>query len=133
MEDTYKVMSQVEVHRGTILKRRIGEESFVGFKTLIHHTPEELFEWLRHLHAYKYVKSFVEDNSVVLDLGCGTGYGSYVLSMKAGYTIGIDIWKEGIRHCHQEYGKKNSFLAASGLNLPFKDNSFDLVALLSKK
>lgn len=117
--------SQVmETSRKTILRRKIGEGSFIGLKR-VYNTPEELVQWLKHLYAYRYAKRFAEGKSV-LDIGCGTGYGIHELSAEASDAIGIDIWKEGIYYCHQEYGKKSSFLIASGLNLPFRDNTFDL-------
>ena len=125
MKDIYEKASPVrEKRKGVILRRRIGEGSFVGLKR-IYNKPEELVEWLKHLYAYRYAECFAEGKSV-LDVGCGTGYGIHELLTKASDTIGIDIWKEGIYYCHQEYGKKNVFLMASGLNLPFRDNSFDL-------
>jgi ubiquinone/menaquinone biosynthesis C-methylase UbiE len=109
--------------RGT-LRRKIGEGSFVGFKRVS--TAEELVEWLKHLYAYMYVENFAE-GKIVLDMGCGTGYGTNELSTKASLVVGSDIWKEGIRYCHQNYGRKASFSVASGTKLPFKGNSFDLV------
>lgn len=38
----------------------------------------------------------------VLDVGCGYGYGSYLLSQKAKSVVGVDLWKERIE------GAKNS-------------------------
>lgn len=113
-----------EDFRGTILRRRTGEGSFIGIK-IEYNTQEELVQWLKHLYAYRYAERFVEDKSV-LDVGCGTGYGIYALSNKASKTVGIDIWKEGIYYCHQQYSEKTLFLTTSGFHLPFRDNSFDL-------
>lgn len=108
-----------------ILRRKIGEGSFIGLKR-IYNTPEELVQWLKHLYAYRYAENFAIGKSV-LDVGCGTGYGIHRLSNKAREAVGIDIWKEGIYYCHHEYGEKTLFLSASGFHLPFMDNSFDLV------
>ena len=110
---------------GNVLERNAGEGSFVGFEKK-YASSEELVEWLRHLHAYKYAERFAKGN-FVLDLGCGTGYGINELSTGARGTVGIDIWRKGLRYCHLEYGARNSFLAASGSSLPFKDGSFSLV------
>ncbi len=96
-----------EDFRGTILRRRTGEGSFIGIK-IEYNTQEELVQWLKHLYAYRYAERFVEDKSV-LDVGCGTGYGIYALSNKASKTVGIDIWKEGIYYCHQQYSEKTLF------------------------
>jgi len=127
MKDIYeKELSQVkEMGKGVILRRRIGEGSFVHPKER-YDTPEEFIEWLKHLYAYKHAERFTSSKTV-LDLGCGTGYGIHELSTKAMNTIGVDIWKEGIYYCHQKYGEKTSFLMASGLNLPVKDDCIDLI------
>jgi ubiquinone/menaquinone biosynthesis C-methylase UbiE len=109
------------------LKRKIGEGSYVGVKKP--RTPEELVEWFKRLYAYKYASIFAH-GKIVLDVGCGTGYGaselSAVVSARA-IVIGIDIWREGIIYCHSRYGDRASFIQASALNLPFRENIFDLV------
>lgn len=38
-----------------VLHRKVGEGSFAGFKRL--RTREDLIEWLRHPHAYRYAGS----------------------------------------------------------------------------
>jgi len=106
------------------LKRKLGEASFVGVKKP--KTPEELVEWFRHLYAYKYASIFAH-GKIMLDVGCGTGYGASELSAAAQIVIGIDIWREGIIYCHLRYGDRASFIRASALNLPFRENIFDLV------
>ena len=120
MESIHEAISS---ERGT-LTRKIGEGSFVGFKRV--NTPEDLVEWLRHLHAYRWAENFAE-GKYVLDVGCGIGYGANELSTKASAVVAIDFWKEGIYYCHQNYGKNLSPVIASAIKLPFKDNSFDLV------
>jgi len=105
------------------LERTMGEVSFVGFKKP--KTPQEIVEYFRHLYAYKYASRFAE-NKLVLDVGCGVGYGADELSNKAYLVIGIDIWKEGIRYAHNKYSRSH-FLVASALNLPFRDSCFDVV------
>jgi ubiquinone/menaquinone biosynthesis C-methylase UbiE len=89
-------------------------------------TPEELVEWLRHLYAYKYASTFAH-GKIVLDIGCGTGYGVNELSAVAYFIIGIDIWREGIIYCHSRYDNRASFIRASALSLPFRENVFNLV------
>ena len=43
-----------------------------------------------HLHRYYFALHFVK-NKEVLDLACGEGYGSYILSKFTEYTVGIDF------------------------------------------
>jgi ubiquinone/menaquinone biosynthesis C-methylase UbiE len=112
------------LEHGFSLKRKLGEGSFVGVRKPI--KPEELVEWFRHLYAYRYATNFAH-REVVLDIGCGAGYGVNELSVVAQTIIGIDIWKEGIYYAHRKYVGNGNYLIASALNLPFRDSCFDLV------
>ena len=52
---------------------------------------------LEHMHRYAAVQAVVRDR-VVLDVACGEGYGSYILSEAAATVRGVDISKEAIDH-----------------------------------
>jgi SAM-dependent methyltransferase len=126
MKEIFKEASQVKkTSKGTVLEKKTGEGSFVSLERT-HKTPEAQVQWLNHLYAYKYAMRFAQNN-FILDIGCGTGYGIPELSTKAYDTVGIDIQREAVRDCHLEYSAKSSFSVASGDNLPFKNDSFDLV------
>ena len=86
---------------------------------------EQYVEYLRHFMAYKYVKRFVKDN-LVLEIGCGTGYGANYLSQYASDFIAIDISKRCVSYCHKHKKETSTFLQASGLNIPLKDGSVDV-------
>lgn len=116
---------EIETRSGTLVKRKIGEGSFIGLCKK-HNTLEELVQWLKHLYAYNYAESYSEAKQV-LDIGCGTGYGINELAKKANVSIGIDIWKEGINYCYHKYGKNTFFLMSSGLDIPFRDGSFEVI------
>jgi ubiquinone/menaquinone biosynthesis C-methylase UbiE len=105
------------------LERKIGGGSFVGYKKP--KAPQEIVEYFKHFYAYKYASRFAE-NKLVLDVGCGVGYGADELSNTAYLVIGTDIWKQGIRYAHNKYSRSH-FLVASALNLPFRDSCFDVV------
>ncbi|MFK8013443.1 MAG: class I SAM-dependent methyltransferase [Marinicellaceae bacterium] len=91
-------------------------------------TPECVREiWYEHYHRYAFAKNFVNDKKV-LDAACGEGYGSHILSKYSKHVTGIDIDKESISHANRKYDENNlSFIVASCSNLPFENNSFDVV------
>jgi len=87
---------------------------------------EQYIEFLRHFMAYNYAKKFVK-GKMVLEIGCGTGYGAHYLSQFASDIIAIDISRLCIMHCHNKYKKgKLNFLQGSGLSIPLKDDSIDV-------
>jgi ubiquinone/menaquinone biosynthesis C-methylase UbiE len=84
-----------------------------------------------HIHRYKIVAKNVKDLRV-LDAGCGTGYGSFILSQAASSIVGIDISDETVSWCQDHYGAQNnlSFIQASLEKLPFPDSEFDCIVNL---
>lgn len=84
---------------------------------------------LEHLVRYDFASQIVKGKRV-LDIACGTGYGSAILSTSgAAKVIGIDISAEAIKYCHKKYGERNSlsFLEGSVANIPLEDNSVDVI------
>jgi ubiquinone/menaquinone biosynthesis C-methylase UbiE len=68
------------------------------------------------------------DRLRVLDLACGTGYGSDYLSRKAGRVVGVDCASQIIARNRARYGHSGaSFLAMDGCALGFLDESFDCI------
>lgn len=67
-------------------------------------------------------------DKVVLDCGCGTGVYTFDMAKKAKLVVGLDIshWAVGV--ANQRNGVPHiHFLAGDAEQLPFADNSFDLV------
>jgi len=90
-------------------------------------STEEYLSYLRHFAAYRFAEDYARGKRV-LEVGCGTGYGSEHLSQVAGSIVSIDQWKEGIASCHRSLSNdKMSFIPANALNLPFEDDAFDVV------
>jgi len=91
-------------------------------------TPECVREiWYEHYHRYAFAKRLVGDKNI-LDAACGEGYGSYILSDSAKSVTGIDIDADSINHASSRYQKQNlEYLNASCLDLPFEDQSFDVI------
>ena len=81
-----------------------------------------------HLHRYKFAKEFVKDK-MVLDLACGEGYGSFLLSATAKEVVGIDINKETITHASSKYLKNNlRFITGSISSIPIlEEKIFDVI------
>jgi len=88
---------------------------------------EQYVEYLRHFMAYKYVTKFVEEKSA-LEIGCGTGYGADYLSRFASNIVAVDVSKKCVIYCNNRYKKeKLAFLNSSGLSIPLKDGSVDVI------
>lgn len=81
---------------------------------------------LKEVHKWgfwRYVKAldYIQKDYTVMDLGCGCGYGSHILSHKADEVIAIDNRDEVIRFAKKYHNKPN-------INYKFKD-----VFLLNEK
>jgi len=65
----------------------------------------------------------------ILDIGCGDGALTYLLSQKGGFVIGVDSSDEAINFARKKTGKIKSieFIKASAYYLPFKHGGFDYV------
>ena len=65
----------------------------------------------------------------VLDLGCGAGHGSNMLSKKYTKVTGLDISKEAVSYAKEHWDAPNiTFVEGDSMNIPFEDNTFDVVA-----
>jgi len=76
----------------------------------------------------------IKKDSVVLDLGCGAGFDVFLASKKVGpngKVIGIDMTEamlEKAKNNAKKYGYKNvEFVLGDIENLPFEDNSIDVI------
>ncbi len=71
----------------------------------------------------------LHNNSRVLDLACGVGTTSFLISKKYDcYVTGIDISNELIQIANkQKHDKKVKFVLADALHLPFADSTFDAI------
>lgn len=82
-----------------------------------------------HLARYAFAADFAKDR-YVLDMACGSGYGSALLSDKgARMVVGGDMSIEAIEVAKKLYGRpKVEFILLDATNLPFNSNSFDVIA-----
>lgn len=68
-------------------------------------------------------------DKVILDVGCGSGYGSEQLSLAGAKKVyGVDLVADSIRYCQTHHARKNIIFKQGDLTrLDFDDNFFDMV------
>lgn len=85
---------------------------------------------LQDIERYRFASNYV-NNKRVLDIACGTGYGSVLLLKegKAKEVFGVDIDEKTILENRQFYRDLNNlfFVQGTAYALEFKDNYFDVV------
>lgn len=89
-------------------------------------TPYKSFQ--EHINRYVFASSFIKDK-VVLDVACGTGYGSsYLIRKGAKMVIGGDLSEDCLEYAKRHYIKKGLiFLKLDAIELPFPRKYFDVV------
>lgn len=97
--------------------------------------PHRLFE-LRHPGdmskdeiVFELVKKCINKNSncKILDIGCGMGHTSLLLSKLTPQLVGIDISAEGVKVSKERVNR--GFVVADSVRLPFRDECFDCVVM----
>jgi ubiquinone/menaquinone biosynthesis C-methylase UbiE len=85
--------------------------------------------WGEHIHRYDVALSYINSTDVVLDIACGTGFGTDIIAGKtSGNVIGGDIAAEAIDECSSRWSKANlEFKVLDGTKLEFPDNYFDKI------
>lgn len=80
-----------------------------------------------HLERYKFAYNYVRGKNV-LDIACGEGYGSDLLSNIASNVIGVDIDNEAVGNAKNKYKKENlKFLVGGVDKIPLEDGSVDVL------
>ncbi len=100
-------------------ERIIPDESFCGPETNI---------YKEHVARYNFAAKYTKSKKV-LDIACGSGYGSEILiGQGAKYVVGSDISKETIDYAKKQYQKENiEFVLNDIKKLDFPDEEFDCV------
>jgi ubiquinone/menaquinone biosynthesis C-methylase UbiE len=85
--------------------------------------------WGEHIHRYNEALLLINSNDIVLDIACGTGFGTDIIAAKTnGKVIGGDIAKEAIDECNGRWNRSNlEFKVLDGTKLAFPDNYFDKI------
>ncbi|MBI3397217.1 class I SAM-dependent methyltransferase [Candidatus Woesebacteria bacterium] len=87
------------------------------------------FLYQEALARYKFASDIVKKGFKVLDVGSGTGYGSYfIATSNKCFVYGVDINKEAMMFSRSHYKKRNiKFIISDVLSLPFKNKEMDVV------
>lgn len=82
---------------------------------------------VEHLHRYAIALDYAKDK-LILDIACGEGYGSNLLSNIASFVHGVDIDNTTIENAKKKYIKSNlAFLEGSTSQIPLGSSSVDVV------
>lgn len=90
--------------------------------------PAENYWFRRHEAAYAFAVPLVADK-IVLEVGCGEGYGTALLGASADRALGIDYDAQTAAHAAQTYPQA-SFVRANLAALPVPGESVDVVVTL---
>lgn len=107
-----------------IIQKDLNSLNFTGERLV---TKINEYWTLEHLHRYAIVKDLVIGKNI-LDIACGEGYGSNILSSYAKNVVGIDISDEAINHAKKKYKKDNlQFKQGSATFIDLPDTSIDII------
>jgi len=68
-----------------------------------------------HIARYAFAQNHISKDDSVLDIACGTGYGTYELSKRCKEIVGIDISDDAINYAKKHYKSKNITFIVSDL------------------
>jgi len=66
-----------------------------------------------HINRYAFTLPYVAGKSVC-DVGCGTGYGAYLMSMVARVVTGYDVSAEAVAFAHMHFGRDEVLCRSNG-------------------
>lgn len=106
------------------------EELGLEGERMVPELHEGILIYAEHLTRYKAACSIVKDK-VVLDIACGSGYGTKILASEAKKVYGVDIDRKTIDYARKHYSANNvTYLQGNGEKIPMNDNSVDVVISL---
>lgn len=100
---------------------------FTGERMIPEENKEENI-YLEHISRYMFASQFTKGKEV-LDIACGSGYGSAFLMKSGAKTVtGVDISEESVAYCKDNYSQEGlSFLVGDVRKIPLPDNSVDVI------
>ena len=102
------------------------EIKFTGERVVEGRTPLRI--WFDHMERYEFAGNYVQEKNV-LDISCGTGYGSFLLKNKRAKTVvGVDISNEAVNFAQEKYKTEGlEFKTGNILKTGYMDNFFDVI------
>jgi len=98
---------------------------FTGERVVPGKTPLNTYE--EHLERYKFAVSHVA-GKIVLDVACGTGYGTQIMAPKAKRVTGIDIDRETIAYAQANFPHPRAIYQVGDVqSLPLPTGSIEAV------
>src|ERR1700685_1865925 len=91
--------------------------------------PAENYGYRRHLAVYEWIGARVAGQRV-LDMACGEGYGSEVLSRSAASVVGVDANPEAHEHARLRYVRQNLWFERGLVETYGSGGEFDAVVFL---
>lgn len=84
--------------------------------------------YIMHIASYAFAEQFCA-GKIILDLGCGSGYGAARIGEHAEKVHGVDVDEDAVAFAQQRYSRDNVSFSKieGGRALPFADASFDVV------
>lgn len=83
--------------------------------------------YAEHMTRYICAQALVE-GKVVLDIACGSGYGTQLLAKKAKKVYGVDVNEDSVKYASQLYNAPNiEYIVGDGEAIPLPDDSVDVV------
>lgn len=78
---------------------------------------------------YCFASKFVKKDSIILDIACGSGYGTNFLAERSGYGVGMDVDRGIINYCVNKYKRDNLnfFQIKNGEIMENFKNFFDVI------
>lgn len=103
-------------------------------KNILQWTGERYLPWAsgnamryEHLQRYYFASLFTK-NRKVLDIGCGEGYGTYMLAKSAALVTGLDIDSNLIDHANNKYRAENlTFVNAPAAKPGIAAQDYDVI------
>lgn len=111
------------------MAKKIYQENYASGRPQMYDTSSREKKAVRIIKTLEdYFKDKELKDLKVLDIGSSTGIIDNVLAKEFKSVVGVDIDKSAVKFAKENFKRKNlSFVCVEGLDIPFGDNSFDVI------